>query len=98
MVLGSLVLASCGYRFGATDTVLPKTVHTVAIPAFNNLTTRYKLTDQLPEAISREFLTRTRYKIVSDANAADALLHGSVLNYSFNPTIFDPATGRAAYA
>jgi hypothetical protein len=29
---------------------------------------------------------------------ADALLHGSVLNYSFNPTIFDPATGRAAYA
>ena len=98
MVLGSLVLASCGYRFGATDTVLPKTVHTVAIPAFNNLTTRYKLTDQLPEAISREFLTRTRYKIVSDANAADALLHGSVLNYSFNPTLFDPATGRAAYA
>ena len=94
----SLILASCGYRFAATDTALPRTIHTVAIPAFNNLTTRYKLTDQLPEAISREFLTRTRYKIVSDPNAADAVLHGSVVNYSFNPTIFDPATGRAAYA
>jgi hypothetical protein len=98
VVWGSLILASCGYRFAATDKALPKTIHTVAIPAFNNLTTRYKLTDQLPEAISREFLTRTRYKIVSDPNMADALLHGSVLNYSFNPTIFDPATGRAAYA
>jgi hypothetical protein len=93
-----LMLFSCGYRFAATDTVLPKTIHTVAIPAFNNLTTRYKLTDQLPEAISREFLTRTRYKVVADPITADAVLRGAVISYSFNPTIFDPATGRAAYA
>jgi hypothetical protein len=93
-----LMLSSCGYRFAATDTALPKTIHTISIPAFNNLTTRYKLTDQVPEAISREFLTRTRYKIVSDPNAADAVLRGAVINYAFNPTIFDPATGRAAYA
>jgi RNase P/RNase MRP subunit p29 len=93
-----LMLASCGYKFAVTDTVLPKTIHTIAIPAFNNLTIRYKLTDQIPEAISREFLTRTRYKVVSDANTADAVLRGAVVNYSFNPTIFDPANGRAAYA
>jgi hypothetical protein len=98
VVWGSLILASCGYRFAATDTVLPKTIHTVAIPAFINPTIRYKLTDQLPEAISREFLTRTRYKIVSDPDTADAVLRGAVINYAFNPTIFDPATGRAAYA
>ena len=97
-ILVPLLLASCGYKFAATDTVLPKTIHTIAIPAFNNLTIRYKLTDQIPEAISREFLTRTRYKVVSDPNTADAVLRGGVLNYSFNPTIFDPATGRAAYA
>jgi len=93
-----LILASCAYKFGANDTVLPKTIHTIAIPAFNNLTTRYKLTDQLPEAISREFLTRTRYRVVPDVNTADAVLHGSVINYSFYPTIYDPATGRAAFA
>ena len=93
-----LMLSSCGYRFAATDTVLPKTIHTIAIPAFNNQGTRYKLTDQLPEAISREFLTRTRYKVVSDPTTADAVLRGAVINYAFNPTIFDPATGRAAYA
>ena len=94
----TLVLSSCGYKFAATDTVLPKTVHTIAIPAFNNLSTRYKLTDQIPEAISREFLTRTRYRVVPDTNTADAVLRGAVVNYSFNPTIFDPANGRAAYA
>lgn len=97
-VLPLLVVASCGYRFAATDNLLPKTVHTVAIPAFSNLTTRYKLTDQLPEAISREFITRTRYRVVSNPDTADAVLHGTVINYSFNPTIFDQVTGRAAFA
>ena len=98
VVLFSLILPSCGYKFAATDSVLPKTIHTIAVPAFNNQGIRYKLTDQLPEAISRELLTRTRYKVVSDPNTADAVLRGAVVNYAFNPTIFDPTTGRAAYA
>src|SRR5512143_373532 len=93
-----LVLISCGYRFAGTADAMPKTVHTVAIPAFGNATTRYKLTDQLPEAISREFITRTRYRVVSDPNTADAVLRGNVINYSYYPTIYDPATGRAAFA
>lgn len=94
----ALLLSSCGYRFAATDTALPKTVHTIAIPAFANLSTRYKLTDQLPELIAREFLTRTRYKVVPDVDTADAILRGAIINYAFYPTIFDPANGRAAYA
>jgi hypothetical protein len=98
VVLFSLILPSCGYKFAATDSLLPKTIHTIAVPAFNNQGIRYKLTDQLPEAISRELLTRTRYKVVSYPTTADAVLRGTVVNYAFNPTIFDPATGRAAYA
>ena len=93
-----LMLVSCGYRFSATEDALPKTIRTVSVPAFTNLTTRYKLTDQLPEAISREFITRTRYRVVSDSTTADAVLRGTVINYSFYPTIFDPATFRAAFA
>jgi hypothetical protein len=93
----ALLLVSCGYRFAETDTALPKTIHTVCIPAFTNLSTRYKLTDQLPEAIAREFITRTRYRVVSDANSADAVLRGTVVSYSFYPTIYDQATGRAAF-
>jgi hypothetical protein len=93
-----LLLISCGYRFAETDNALPKTIHTVAIPAFTNLTTRYKLTDQLPEVISREFITRTRYRVVSNPDSADAVLRGVVTNYSVYPTIYDPETGRAAFA
>jgi hypothetical protein len=91
-----LLATSCGYHTGGRADLVPKTVHTIAIPAFTNQTTRYKLTDQLPEAIAREFISRTRYRIVADQSAADAVLTGSVLTYTSFPTVFDPTTGRAS--
>jgi len=94
-LLGALC-ASCGYSVAGRGDTLPKTLHTVAIPAFGNITTRYKLTDRLPEAISREFISRTRYRVVPDPNQADAVLQGAVNNYTSFPVVFDPTTNRAA--
>jgi len=94
--VAALVFGSCGYHVAGHADLVPKNVKTICIPAFGNVTTRYKLTDRLPEAISREFITRTRYRIVPDPNKADAILRGAVVNYISYPTIFDPVTGRAA--
>ena len=94
--LVSVFLAACGYHVAGRGELLPKTLHTVAIPAFGNITIRYKLTDRMPEAISREFITRTRYKVISDAEHADAILSGSINNYTSFATILDPKTSRAA--
>jgi len=91
-----LLATSCGYHTAGHADLVPKTVHTIAIPAFTNQTTRYKLTDQLPEAIAREFIARTRYRIVSDPDTADAVLTGSVLTYTSFPTVIDPTTNRAS--
>ena len=88
--------AGCGYRVGGKAVLLPDTVRSIAIPAFSNVTTRYKLAERLPAAIGREFLTRTRYRVVYDVNEADAVLTGGVANYLSAPTIFDQASGRAA--
>jgi len=91
-----LLASACGYHTAGHADLVPKTIHTIAIPAFTNQTTRYKLTDQLPQAIAREFVARTHYRIVSDPDAADAVLTGSVLTYTSFPTVFDPTTGRAS--
>jgi hypothetical protein len=91
-----LLSSSCGYHTGGHADLIPKTIHTVAIPAFTNNTTRYKLTDQLPEAIAREFIARTRYRVVPDPGTADAVLAGMVLSYAASPTVFDPVTARAS--
>jgi Lipopolysaccharide-assembly len=91
-----LLSSSCGYHLAGHADLVPKTDRTIAIPAFTNITVRYKLTDWLPEALSKEFIARTRYKIVSDPQQADMVLKGTVAGYSSFPTTFDPTTGRAA--
>jgi hypothetical protein len=92
----ALVAPSCGYHMAGRADLVPKSIHTIAIPAFSNATTRYKLTDQLPEDIAREFIVRTRYRIVPDPKTADAVLEGTVLTYTSFPTVFDPTTSRAS--
>jgi outer membrane lipopolysaccharide assembly protein LptE/RlpB len=92
------MLGACGYHVAGKGDLLPKTLHTVAIPAFSNSTYRYKLTDQMPEAIAKEFISRTRYTVVSDPSTADMILSGTILSYQFNPTIFDQTTQRANVA
>jgi RNase P/RNase MRP subunit p29 len=96
----ALILAflccSCGYHVAGKADLVPKSIKTIAIPAFGNATTRYKVSDRITAAITREFLSRTRYEIVADPNQADAILSGAVVNFSAYPTIFDPVTGRAS--
>jgi hypothetical protein len=87
--------SGCGYHAGGHADLMPKTVKTIAVPAFNNVTTRYKLARLLPADITREFLTRTHYAIVSDPNQADAVLHGTLANYAAWPVITDPVSNRA---
>ena len=94
----ALATAGCGYHVSGHADLMPKTIQTVCVPAFRNVTSRYKLTDRLPEAISREFIARTKYRISSDVNACDAILRGTVNNYLANQTTVDPATGRATAA
>ncbi len=96
LAAAALFLAGCGYHVSGHGDALPKTLKTIAVPAFTNASTRYRLTERLPAAITREFMARTRYNVVADPNAADAILTGSVLKYQAYPTTFDPATGRAS--
>ena len=86
-------LTGCGYHVSGRGDLLPKTVKTIAIPAFGNLTSRYKLARLLPADIGREMLSRTRYTIVSDPNQADAVLTGTLHNFVAYPTI--SANGRS---
>jgi hypothetical protein len=93
----AMLAGACGYHTGGHADLLPKTIKTIAVPAFTNgNTTAYKLTDRLPEAVARELIARTKYRVVSDQKIADAVLRGSITSYSSFPTVFDSATARAA--
>jgi hypothetical protein len=90
------LLTSCGYHVADTTNALPKNIQTIAIPGFSNVTTVYKVTDMLSEAMTREFISRTKYHITADPTTADATLQGSVTQVFTFPTVYDPVTFRAA--
>jgi hypothetical protein len=93
--LGAAAAAGCGYRVAGRTSSLPLGIHTIAVPAFENKTTRYRIEQRLTEATVREFLARARYRIVPNASNADAAVRGKVLNVEVTPLIFDTITGRA---
>jgi hypothetical protein len=75
--------------------MLPTTIHTVAVPPFGNATTHNDLARYLTEALSRELIARTKYTVIADRGAADAVIYGSIANVFANATTIDPTTGRA---
>lgn len=96
LVGAGLSCTGCGYHVAGKADALPTEMRTIAIPAFDNLTTRYRLTQWLPEALGVELLRRSRYRVVADPQGADAVLRGAVISQQVAPLIFDPSSGRAS--
>ena len=91
-----VLLSSCGYHVAGTSNLLPKNIHTIAVPPFGNGTTVYKVTDMMSEAMTRELISRTKYHVTAKPSAADATIEGYVTNVLIFPTVYDPVTFRAA--
>jgi hypothetical protein len=93
VLAGSLATAGCGYHVaGHGPDALPKSIHTIAVPAIENDTRTFKIEQRLTAATIHEFLAKTRYKVVSDPNAADAVLTGKVLSLEILPLLFQTPT------
>jgi hypothetical protein len=86
---------SCGYHVGGKADLMPKSIQTIAVPAFSTFTMHYKLVDVLPQQIAKEFIARTRFHIVDNPSEADAVLTGSIIAAQVYPVIFDPTSGKA---
>jgi outer membrane lipopolysaccharide assembly protein LptE/RlpB len=98
-LVAALALTACGYRTSAHSVRLPETVKTIAIPAFTNQTQTYRVEQTLTAAVVREFVSRTRFRVLNEPNSdADATLRGTVLLASAAPLTYDSQTGRASTA
>jgi hypothetical protein len=94
VVLLGLLPAGCGYHVAGRAANLPSEWKTIAVPAFKNDTTRYRLEQHFTQAVIQEFITRTKFRIVQDEKSADAVLHGEVISIDTSPILFDASTGQ----
>ncbi|HKD64099.1 MAG TPA: LPS assembly lipoprotein LptE [Candidatus Acidoferrales bacterium] len=93
-ILLGIACAGCGYHVAGRASRLPSDWTFIAIPAFKNDTTRYRIEQRLTEAVIREFVERTKYRIVQNVEAADGVLHGEVRSVETSPVIFNSTTGE----
>ena len=91
----ALITAGCGYHVAGHTDLLPKTIKTIAIPAFGNATVRSRLARLITADVTREFISRTRYAVVAEPERADAVLSGTLVSFSSFPVISDPVSGRS---
>lgn len=89
-----IAVAGCGYHVAGHGAQLPSEWKTIAIPAFKNDTTHYRIEQRFTEAVIREFITRTKYRVVQEPETADAVLHGEVLSIETDPVLFNATTGE----
>jgi hypothetical protein len=96
-IVAALVLGAsacgCGYRVVGRTNALPSDARTIAIPAFANQTTTYRIEQILTESVVHEFIARTKYHVVAEQDGADLVLHGQVTGLGAGGVGFDPVSG-----
>ena len=95
LTISAVWIAGCGYHVAGKSDSLPKTIHTIAIPALENKTNSYRIEQRLTAATVHEFLAKTSYRVVSQPANGDAVLRGKVISLEAVPLLFDTTTGRA---
>jgi outer membrane lipopolysaccharide assembly protein LptE/RlpB len=93
-ILAANLCMGCGYHLAGSARNLPSDWKTIAISAFTNDTTQYRIEQRFTDAVTREFISRTKYRVVQDTKSADAVLHGEVISIETSPVLFNANTGE----
>ncbi len=93
-----LLFSACGYHTANhQQTRLPAGIDTIAVPIFENKTQSYRVEQVLTQAVVREFLSRSPYKVAThDDGTSDAVLRATVVGTALYPLTYDSQTGRAS--
>jgi outer membrane lipopolysaccharide assembly protein LptE/RlpB len=89
------VATGCGYAVAGRASKMPPDVHTIAVLPLVNKTSTYRIEQRMTNAVVREFLERTKYRIVPTDKDADAVLSGEISSIEASAVTYDYTTGRA---
>jgi outer membrane lipopolysaccharide assembly protein LptE/RlpB len=89
----TLLSASCGYHLLGTGG-LPKSISVVAVPPFEKEVSIMVLDQRITEAVRAELARRARVKVISQKEGSDAVLSGTITNFSVYPLSYG-SDGRA---
>lgn len=91
-LLMAVLLNNCGYRLSGFGKQIPDHIRTIAIPDFDNKTTRFQADQYLTFAVKEEFIKRSRLKLVETPDRADSILEGEITKFSVTPLSYSHDT------
>ena len=85
IILAILFFKGCGYKLSGSGKYIPQELKKIAIPDFENLTTRYEAEQFVTYAIRDEFIKRSAMVLVEKISDAEALLEGEIVKFNVKP-------------
>jgi Lipopolysaccharide-assembly len=85
----------CGYQVAGRANSLPPDIRTIAVPIFKNETAQFRIEQTLTSAVVNELIDRTKFRVTTNQDGADAILHGTVKRIRTGAVTFSPQTGSA---
>jgi hypothetical protein len=79
------ILFGCGYSFATKGENIDNRVQKVYVESFDNKTAQAGIENYVRTAFINQFIQNSRLKIVENAEAADAIVKGKVLNLNTSP-------------
>ena len=79
------VLFGCGYTFAPKGEYIDKRITTVYVQSFENKTSQAELENYVRTAFIDQFILSGRFRIAQNAESADAIIKGSILNINTSP-------------
>lgn len=99
LALAALLIpvTACGYHTVGAAAHLPPDLHTLVVPVFATRTEAYRTEAVMTNAVIREFASRTKFRVITDANGdADATLHGTILKEATTPLTYNASTQESS--
>lgn len=94
LLVASLLVGGCGYSLRGS---LPAHIKTVHVPVLQNKTQEPGIEDFVTQALTEAVVTSGRVKIAPNATQADAVLEGSIVEYSLTSLAFDRSANVTQY-
>lgn len=83
--LSCALLFGCGYSFAPRGESIDKRIQKIYVAPFVNRTSQGEIENYYRTAFINQFIQNSRFKIVSDAETADAVVRGKVVNFNTSP-------------
>jgi hypothetical protein len=91
----AMLSPGCGYQVAGHANTLPPDIKTIAVPMFRNETPQFKVEQNLTAAVVEELIDRSKFRVTTNPDGADAVLEGIVKTIRTEAITFSPQTGSA---